>query len=320
MWALQNLNRKMEIEKTKVLIIGSGPAGYTAGIYAGRANLNPILYTGLQSGGQLMDTTDVENFPGYPRGILGTELMDDLKNQAERFGTEVRFGLITAIDYSKIPYLVKIDNQKTIEAESIILATGASAKWLGLDSEKKFNGYGVSACATCDGFFYKGKNVIVVGGGDTATEEALYLSNMCKTVTILVRGEKLRASQIMQERISKKENISINFNTEIKEILGDLTVNGVRLIDNISKEIYDKQTDGIFIAIGHKPNSDLFKSNIDLDEEGYVITKSNTSLTNIEGIFACGDLQDKHYRQAVTAAGSGCIAALDAERYLNSKN
>jgi thioredoxin reductase (NADPH) len=310
----------MEIEKTKVLIIGSGPAGYTAGIYAGRANLNPILYTGLQSGGQLMDTTDVENFPGYPNGILGTELMDDLKSQAQRFGTEVRFGLITAIDYSKIPYSVTIDDTKTIETESIILATGASAKWLGLPSEKKFNGYGVSACATCDGFFYKGKDVIVVGGGDTATEEALYLSNMCRTVTILARGEKLRASQIMQEKVGKKENISVKFNTEIKEIVGELTVSGVRLIDKISNEIYDKPTDGIFIAIGHKPNSDLFKHKIDLDEEGYVITQNNSSLTNIEGIFACGDLQDKHYRQAVTAAGSGCIAALDAERYLNSKN
>jgi thioredoxin reductase (NADPH) len=310
----------MKIEKTKVLIIGSGPAGYTAGIYAGRANLNPILYTGLQSGGQLMDTTDVENFPGYPNGILGTELMDDLKNQAQRFGTEVRFGLITAIDYSKIPYSVTIDDTKTIETESIILATGASAKWLGLPSEKKFNGYGVSACATCDGFFYKGKDVIVVGGGDTATEEALYLSNMCRTVTILARGEKLRASQIMQERVGKKENISVKFNTEIKEIVGELTVSGVRLIDKTSNEIYDKPTDGIFIAIGHKPNSDLFKHKIDLDEEGYVITQNNSSLTNIEGIFACGDLQDKHYRQAVTAAGSGCIAALDAERYLNSKN
>jgi thioredoxin reductase (NADPH) len=310
----------MEVERIKVLIVGSGPAGYTAGIYAGRANLKPILYTGLMAGGQLMDTTEVENFPGYPKGVLGPQLMDDLKFQAERFGTEIRFGIVTSINFDKIPYTVVIDDEKTIKADTLILSTGASAKWLGLESEKKFNGYGVSACATCDGFFYKGKNVAVIGGGDTALEEALYLSNLCKSVTIIARSSKLRASQIMQNRVSKKENISITHNVDVQEILGEDKVNSLLLKNNGNDHIFIKEIDGVFIAIGHKPNSDLFKGFIDLDNDGYVITKNNSTKTNIKGVFACGDLQDKHYRQAITAAGSGCMAALDAERYLSEKN
>lgn len=307
----------MEIEKISVLIVGSGPAGYTAGIYAGRANLKPVLYTGLNAGGQLMDTTEVENFPGYPNGVLGPQLMDDLKLQAERFGTDIRFGIVTSINFDKIPYTVVIDDEKTIETDTLILSTGASAKWLGLESEKKFNGYGVSACATCDGFFYKGKNVAVIGGGDTALEEALYLSNLCKSVTVLARSNKLRASQFMQNRVSKKENISITYNVDVQEILGEDKVNGLLLKNNKNDHIFIKEIDAVFIAIGHKPNSDLFKGFIDLDNDGYVMTKNNSTKTNIEGVFACGDLQDRQYRQAITAAGSGCMAALDAERYLS---
>ncbi len=308
------------MEKIKLLIIGSGPAGYTAGIYAGRANINPVMYTGLITGGQLMDTTEVENFPGYPNGILGPELMEDLKQQAERFGTEVRFGIVTNINFSKTPYVVTIDEEKQVEAETIILATGASAKWLGLASEKKFNGYGVSACATCDGFFYKGKDVGVIGGGDTAMEESLYLSNICKSVTIYARSNKLRASQIMQERVFKKENIKVVYNVDAQEFIGDKKVNSILLKNNQTNESFTNNIDGVFIAIGHKPNTDLIKGFIEVDEEGYIITKNKSTHTNLAGIFACGDLQDKHYRQAVTAAGSGCMAALDAERYLSTLN
>jgi thioredoxin reductase (NADPH) len=308
------------MEKIKLLIIGSGPAGYTAGIYAGRANIKPVMYTGLITGGQLMDTTEVENFPGYPNGILGPKLMEDLKLQAERFGTEVRFGIVTNINFTKRPYVVTIDEEKQVEAETIILATGASAKWLGLASEKKFNGYGVSACATCDGFFYKGKDVAIVGGGDTAMEETLYLSNICKSVTVFARSNKLRASQIMQDRVFKKENVKVVYNVDVQEFVGDKKVTRVFLKNNQTKETFSQNIDGVFIAIGHKPNTDLVKNIIDVDEEGYIVTKNKSTHTNIAGIFACGDLQDKHYRQAVTAAGSGCMAALDAERYLSSLN
>jgi thioredoxin reductase (NADPH) len=308
------------MEKIRLLIIGSGPAGYTAGIYAGRANIKPVMYTGLITGGQLMDTTEVENFPGYPNGILGPELMEDLKLQAERFGTEVRYGIVTNIDINSTPFVVTIDEEKKVEASSIILATGASAKWLGLASEKKFNGYGVSACATCDGFFYKGKDVAIVGGGDTAMEETLYLSNICKSVTVFARSNKLRASQIMQDRVFKKENVKVVYNVDVQEFVGDKKVTSVFLKNNQTNETFSQDIDGVFIAIGHKPNTDLVKNIIDVDEEGYIVTKNKSTHTNIAGLFACGDLQDKHYRQAVTAAGSGCMAALDAERYLSSLN
>ena len=309
-----------EVEKVKVLIIGSGPAGYTAAIYAARANLNPVLYEGIEPGGQLTTTTDVENYPGYPEGIKGPEMMEDLKKQAERFGTDIRFGMATAADLSQQPYTITIDDKKKIQADALIIATGASAKYLGLESEEKFKGMGVSACATCDGFFYKGQDVAVVGGGDTAAEEALYLAGICNKVYMIHRRDELRASQIMQKRVLNTNNIEVLWNSETKEVLGDDDgVNGVRLLKNTTGEEYDVEISGFFLGIGHKPNSDIFKDYLKMDETGYIITEKGSSKTNLEGVFACGDVQDWIYRQAVTAAGSGCKAALDTERYLSVK-
>ncbi len=306
-------------ERIKCLIIGSGPAGYTAAIYASRADLHPVVYTGMQMGGQLTTTTEVDNFPGYPKGIDGNALMEDLKNQAERFGTEIRFGMVTAVDFSKEEggiHKVTIDNDKVIEAQTVIVSTGASAKYLGLESEQRLIGGGVSGCATCDGFFYKGQEVIVVGAGDTAAEEATYLANICKKVTLLVRKDYMRASKPMQARVEKTENIEVLFNTEIDEVLGEQVVEGVRVVNNQTNEKKVIDVTGVFIAIGHKPNTDVFKGVLDMDETGYLITKGKSCKTNIPGVFAAGDVQDRHYRQAITAAGSGCMAALDAERYL----
>jgi len=309
-----------EVEKVKLLIVGSGPAGYTAAIYAARANLNPVLYEGMEPGGQLTTTTDVENYPGYPEGIKGPEMMEDFKKQAERFGTDVRFGLATDADLSKQPYTITIDDKKKIQADAVIIATGASAKYLGLESEEKFKGMGVSACATCDGFFYKGQDVAVVGGGDTAAEEALYLSGICNKVYMIHRRDELRASRIMQKRVFNTDNIEVLWNSETKEVLGDDDgVTGVRLLNNTTNEEYDVNITGFFLGIGHKPNSDIFKDYLKTDDTGYIITGEGSSKTNQEGVFACGDVQDWIYRQAVTAAGSGCKAALDAERYLSAK-
>ena len=309
------------IERIKCLIIGSGPAGYTAAIYAARADLKPIMYTGMQMGGQLTTTTEVDNFPGYPNGTDGTAMMEDLKNQAERFGTEVRFGLATKVDFSKEAggiHKIEIDGTITIEAETVIISTGATAKYLGLESEERLKGGGVSACATCDGFFYKGQEVIVVGAGDTAAEEATYLANICKKVTMLVRKDEMRASKAMQHRVSKTANLEVLYNTEIDEVLGSNVVEGVRVVNNQTKEKKDIAVTGVFIAIGHTPNTDIFKEILDMDEAGYLITKGKSTKTNLPGVFAAGDVQDKEYRQAVTAAGTGCMAALDAERYLGS--
>ena len=309
------------IEKIKCLIIGSGPAGYTAAIYAARADMKPVMYTGMQMGGQLTTTTEVDNFPGYANGTDGTAMMEDLKKQAERFGTEVRFGLVTKVDLNKEVggvHTITVDESKIIEAETVIISTGATAKYLGLESEQRLIGGGVSACATCDGFFYKGQDVIVVGAGDTAAEEATYLANICSKVTILVRKDYMRASKAMQHRVNKTENIEVLYNTEIDEVLGDKVVEGVRAINNQTKETTDIKVTGVFIAIGHKPNSDLFKGVLDMDETGYLITKGKSTKTNLPGVFAAGDIQDKEYRQAVTAAGTGCMAALDAERYLGA--
>ena len=309
------------IEKIKCLIIGSGPAGYTAAIYAARADMKPVMYTGMQMGGQLTTTTEVDNFPGYPNGTDGTAMMNDLKNQAERFGTDVRFGLVTKVDLSKEVggiHKVIVDESKEIEAETIIISTGATAKYLGLESEQRLIGGGVSACATCDGFFYKGQDVVVVGGGDTAAEEATYLANICSKVSLLVRKDYMRASKAMQHRVNKTKNIEVLYNTEIEEVLGDNVVTGVKAVNNQTKESFEIPVTGVFIAIGHTPNSDLFKGVLDMDETGYLITKGKTTHTNIPGVFAAGDIQDKDYRQAVTAAGTGCMAALDAERYLGS--
>ena len=309
------------IEKIKCLIIGSGPAGYTAAIYAARADMKPVMYTGMQMGGQLTTTTEVDNFPGYPNGTDGTAMMNDLKNQAERFGTDVRFGLVTKVDLSKEVggiHKVIVDESKEIEAETIIISTGATAKYLGLESEQRLIGGGVSACATCDGFFYKGQEVVVVGGGDTAAEEATYLANICSKVSLLVRKDYMRASKAMQHRVDKTKNIEVLYNTEIEEVLGDNVVTGVKAVNNQTKESFEIPVTGVFIAIGHTPNSDLFKGVLDMDETGYLITKGKTTHTNIPGVFAAGDIQDKDYRQAVTAAGTGCMAALDAERYLGS--
>ncbi|WP_299822246.1 thioredoxin-disulfide reductase [uncultured Pontibacter sp.] len=306
----------MEIEKVKCLIIGSGPAGYTAAIYASRAGLNPVLYQGLQPGGQLTITNDVENYPGYPEGVMGPEMMEDFKKQAERFGTDVRYGIATAVDFSSQPHKVTIDDQKVIAADTVIISTGASAKWLGLDSESRLNGSGVSACAVCDGFFYRGQEVAIVGAGDTAAEEATYLSNLCTKVYMIVRREEMRASTIMQERVKKTKNIEILWNTVTEEILGDQTVEAVRVKNVVTNEMREIPVKGFFVAIGHKPNSDIFAEYLNLDENGYIRTIPGTSKTNIDGVFACGDVQDFTYRQAVTAAGSGCMAALDAERYL----
>jgi thioredoxin reductase (NADPH) len=309
----------MNQETTKCLIIGSGPAGYTAGIYAARADLKPILYQGLQPGGQLTITTEVENFPGYADGITGPEMMEDLKKQCERFGTDVRWGIITEVDFSARPFRVTADDGKVIVAETVIIATGATAKWLGMESEKKFNGYGVSACATCDGFFYRGKDVAVVGGGDTAAEEATYLSNLCNKVYLIHRRDELRASKAMQHRVLKTANIEMLWNTVPKEIVGEQTVNGVIVADVNTGEERRLDIDGFFVAIGHKPNTELFKGMLDMDDLGYLITKPDSTATNIPGVFAAGDVQDKVYRQAVTAAGTGCMAAIEAERFLGEQ-
>lgn len=307
-----------DIEKVKCLIIGSGPAGYTAAIYAARANLFPVMYQGMEPGGQLMNTTDVENYPGYPDGILGPEMMEDFKKQAERVGADIRYGMATKVDFSGSPHKVWIDETKEIHADTVILATGATAKWLGIPSEEKYNGRGVSACAVCDGFFYRNKEVAIVGAGDTAAEEALYLSKLCTNVHMIVRRDEMRASKIMQARVEKTPNIHIYWNSVTDEILGDDNgVNAVRIENKVTGEKKEIPVEGFFVAIGHKPNSDIFKEYINTDEQGYVITIPGTSKTNVKGVFATGDLQDKHYRQAVTAAGSGCMGALDAERYLS---
>jgi len=310
-----------EIEQIKCLIIGSGPAGYTAVIYAARADMKPVMYTGMQMGGQLTTTTEVDNFPGYPDGVDGNVLMEDLKKQAERFDTQVRFGVVTSVEFTNKAggmHKVTVDGSKLIEAKTIIIATGATAKYLNIPSEQKLIGGGVSACATCDGFFYKAQDVVVVGAGDTAAEEATYLANICKKVTILVRKDYMRASKAMQHRVNNTPNIEIMFNTEIDEVLGENVVEGVRVFNNITNEKTVIPVTGVFIAIGHKPNTDIFKGVLEMDEVGYLITKGKTTKTNIPGVFACGDVQDKEYRQAVTAAGTGCMAALDAERYIGA--
>ena len=306
-------------EKVHCLIIGSGPAGYTAAIYASRAGLNPVLYQGIQPGGQLTITTEVENYPGYPEGIQGPDMMVHFENQAKRMGTDIRYGLATKVDFSVQPRLIQIDEEKWIEADAVIISTGASAKWLGIESEQRLNGYGVSACAVCDGFFFKEKEVAIVGAGDTAAEEALYLSKICSHVHMIVRRGEMRASKVMQDRVINTSNITVNWHSETDEILGEKKVEGVRIKNVQTGEKKEIAVSAFFVAIGHHPNSDIFKEWIDTDETGYIITTPGTSKTNIEGVFASGDVQDKIYRQAVTAAGSGCIAALDAERYLGVK-
>ncbi|MGZ8518087.1 MAG: thioredoxin-disulfide reductase [Chitinophagaceae bacterium] len=307
------------IEKVNVLIIGSGPAGYTAAIYAARANMKPVLYQGLQPGGQLTITTEVENYPGYADGVQGPEMMVDFEKQAKRMGTDIRYGIATKVDFSGHPLKVEVDEEKWIGADSVIISTGASAKWLGLESEQRLNGFGVSACAVCDGFFFRGKEVAIVGAGDTAAEEALYLSKLCTTVHMFIRKDQMRASKVMQDRVLKTPNIKVYWNTETDEILGDKKVSGVRIKNNKTGEAKEIAVNGFFVAIGHQPNSDIFKGFIDMDEAGYIKTIPGTTKTNVEGVFASGDVQDKIYRQAVTAAGSGCMAALDAERYLSAK-
>jgi thioredoxin reductase (NADPH) len=307
------------IEKVRCLIIGSGPAGYTAAIYASRANLAPVLYEGIQPGGQLTTTTEVENFPGYPNGVTGVELMEDLKKQAQRFGADVRMGIVTKVDLSAAPYKITIDGEKEIEADTIIIATGATAKYLGLPDEAKYAGQGVSACATCDGFFYRKKKVAVVGGGDTACEEALYLAGLAKQVYMVVRKDHLRASKVMQERVIAKENIEILFECETLGLYGENGVEGMELVRKKGKEgeeVFKVAIDGFFLAIGHKPNSDLFKPWVETDEVGYIKTVGRSPKTNVPGVFAAGDVADPHYRQAITSAGTGCVAALEAERYL----
>ena len=311
----------MSTERIKNLIIGSGPAGYTAAIYASRADLKPVLYTGMEPGGQLTTTTEVDNFPGYPDGVDGPTMMVELQKQAERFGTDVRIGLVTKVvlsDKSGGIHKVTVDNNIEIEAESVIISTGATAKYLGIPSEQRLRGGGVSACAVCDGFFYKGQDVAIVGGGDTAAEEATYLANICSKVTMIVRKGEMRASKAMQHRVESKENIYVKYYSEIKEVLGKDVVEGVSVINNQTQEITNVPVTGLFIAIGHKPNTDIFKGQLDMDDSGYVITKGKSTHTNKPGVFASGDVQDKDYRQAVTAAGTGCMAALDAERYLAS--
>ncbi len=309
----------MSSEKVHCLIIGSGPAGYTAAIYASRAGLNPVLYQGIQPGGQLTITTEVENYPGYPDGIQGPEMMVHFENQAKRMGADIRYGLATKVDFSTRPLKVEIDEQKWIETDALIISTGASAKWLGIESEQRLNGYGVSACAVCDGFFFKGKEVAIVGAGDTAAEEALYLSKICSQVHMIVRRHEMRASKVMQDRVIKTPNITVYWNSETDEVLGDKKVEGVRIKNNQTGEKQEIPVSAFFVAIGHEPNSVIFKGLIDMDEAGYIKTIPGTSKTNVAGVFASGDVQDKIYRQAVTAAGSGCMAALDAERYLSEQ-
>jgi len=309
------------VEHVQCLIIGSGPAGYTAAIYAARADLKPVMITGIQMGGQLTTTTEVENYPGYPEGTQGPEMMEDFKKQAERFGTDIRFGYVSSVDFTTEPKRVIVDDSKTMTADSIIIATGATAKWLGLESEQKYNGFGVSACAVCDGFFFKGQDVAIVGAGDTAAEEATYLAKLCNKVYMIVRRDEFRASKAMVNRVLNTSNIEIIYNSETKEILGNgQTVNGVKIMNNQSNEERVLDVTGFFVAIGHKPNTDVFKDIIELDEAGYIKTIPGSTRTNIEGVFAAGDVQDKIYRQAVTSAGSGCMAALDAERYLAAKH
>ncbi|MET0243980.1 MAG: thioredoxin-disulfide reductase [Flavitalea sp.] len=308
-----------DTERVHCLIIGSGPAGYTAAIYAARAGMKPVLYQGIQPGGQLTITTEVENYPGYKDGVQGPEMMIDFEKQAHRMGADIRFGLATKVDFSDNPFKVWIDEEKLIEAESVIISTGASAKWLGLESEQRLNGFGVSACAVCDGFFFRGKEVAIVGAGDTAAEEALYLSKLCSTVHMVVRRDEMRASKIMQDRVLKTQNIKIYWNSETDEVIGENKVEKVRLKNIVTGEKQEIPVSGFFVAIGHQPNSDIFKEWLDMDEAGYIKTIPGTSKTNLEGVFAAGDVQDKIYRQAVTAAGSGCMAALDAERFLSAK-
>ncbi len=310
------------VEKVHCLIIGSGPAGYTAAIYAARANMNPVMYQGIQPGGQLTITTEVENYPGYADGIQGPEMMVHFEKQAVRMGADVRFGLATKVDFSRRPYKVWIDDEKEMEADAVVIATGASAKWLGLESEQRLNGSGVSACAVCDGTFFKGREVAIVGAGDTACEEALYLSKLCSTVHMIVRrGEEgMKASKVMQDRVKATPNIKIYWNSETEEIIGQSKTEAVRLVNRISGEKTSIPISGFFVAIGHEPNSAIFKDFLEMDEAGYIKTVPGTSKTNIEGVFAAGDVQDKIYRQAVTAAGSGCMAALDAERYLSANH
>ncbi len=308
------------VEKVHCLIIGSGPAGYAAAIYASRAGLKPVLYQGIQPGGQLTITTEVENYPGYPDGIQGPDMMIHFENQAKRMGADIRYGLATKVDFSALPYKVEIDEENWIEADAVIISTGASAKWLGIESEQRLNGYGVSACAVCDGFFFKGKEVAIVGAGDTAAEEALYLSNICSQVHMIVRKGEMRASKVMQDRVLKTKNITVYWHSETDEILGDKKVEAVRIKNNETGEKKEIPVSAFFVAIGHHPNSDIFKDWLNLDDAGYILTTPGTSKTNIEGVFASGDVQDKIYRQAVTAAGSGCMAALDAERYLGAKH
>jgi thioredoxin reductase (NADPH) len=307
------------MEKVETLIIGSGPAGYSAAIYAARADMKPVVIQGLQPGGQLTTTTDVDNYPGYKDGIKGPEMMEDFKAQAERFGTDTRWGMVTKVDLSERPFKIEVDEKETILAETVIIATGASAKWLGMDDEVRLNGYGVSACATCDGFFYKGKEVVVVGAGDTAAEEATYLAKMCTKVTILVRRDEMRASKAMQHRVFNTPNLEVLFNHETQSINGEpgpVGVESVTAINNITKEATVIPASGFFVAIGHKPNSDLFKGQLEMDDAGYLLIEAGTSKTKIPGVFAAGDIADHVYRQAVTSAGTGCMAALDAERFL----
>jgi len=316
------IHRLSDAEKIRCLIVGSGPAGYTAAIYAARANLNPVLYQGSQPGGQLTTTTDVENFPGYPEGVTGPQMMEDFQKQAERFGTDVRYGMVTDVDFSGIPHRVLVDDEKLIEAETVIISTGATAKYLGLESEERFKAGGVSACATCDGFFYKGLDVAVVGGGDTAVEEALYLSSFCRKVYLIVRKDRLRASQVMQERVTKAPNIELLFKRNTRELRGDTVLKEAVLIKNLGEEDEEEEVisiDGFFLGIGHTPNSYPFSKYVETNTGGYIVTLGKSSKTNIRGVFACGDVQDFTYRQAVTAAGSGSMAAMDAERYLGEQ-
>lgn len=310
-----------ESEHVECLIIGSGPAGYTAAIYAARADMKPVLYEGLQPGGQLTITTDVENYPGYPDGIMGPEMMDLFRKQATRLGADVRFGMVTAVEFSQGgPHKIEVDGTKTIIAESVVICTGASAKWLGIPSEQRLNGGGVSACAVCDGFFYRGSAVAIVGAGDTACEEASYLAKICSKVYMIVRKDHFRASKAMQHRVENTPNIEILFNSETDEILGEKVVEGVRVKNTVTGETREIEIKGFFVAIGHEPNTQIFKEYLDMDDQGYIITKPDSTWTNVEGVFCAGDAQDKVYRQAITAAGSGCMAALDAERWLSAKH
>jgi thioredoxin reductase (NADPH) len=304
------------MEQIKCLIIGSGPAGYTAAIYAARADMNPVVIQGLQPGGQLTTTTDVDNYPGYKDGVMGPEMMEDFKAQAERFGTDTRWGMVTKVDFSERPFKVEIDEKTSVLAETVIIATGASAKWLGMEDEQRLSGFGVSACATCDGFFYKGEDVVVIGAGDTAAEEATYLAKMCSKVTMLVRRDEMRASKAMQKRVFNTQNLEVLFNHETKSINGEKAVESVTAYNNQTGDETTIPVSGFFVAIGHKPNTDLFKGQLDMDENGYLFVQPGTSKTKIPGVFAAGDVADHVYRQAVTSAGTGCMAALDAERFL----